>query len=140
MATLTVEREEEELEPRFDGALPPPRSLREPVQPDAPVLARNGSAVRGLRVLRPRFFEPTPVETAVWGRRSVEVLAKEGKLIVRADLPGLTKDDVKVGVTDGVLTLEGERKQEEEERTRRLFPVQSAATAHFIAPSRCLKV
>jgi len=35
---------------------------------------------------------------------------------VRADLPGLTKDDVKVEVADNAITIEGERKGEKEEK------------------------
>jgi len=37
---------------------------------------------------------------------------RDGKLIVKADLPGLNKDDVKVELNDNVLTIEGERKDE----------------------------
>ena len=37
-------------------------------------------------------------------------------LVVRADLPGLNKDDVKIEVTDDGLVIRGERKNEHEER------------------------
>jgi HSP20 family protein len=46
----------------------------------------------------------------------IEVLRHNGELTVRADLPGLTKEDVKVEVTDEALTLFGERKEEKEEK------------------------
>jgi HSP20 family protein len=46
----------------------------------------------------------------------IEVLQNNGQIIVRADLPGLTKDDVKVELTDDVLTISGERKEEKEEK------------------------
>ncbi len=45
----------------------------------------------------------------------VEVFERDGQLIVHADLPGLTKDDVKVDVHDNVLTIQGERRQEHKE-------------------------
>ena len=46
----------------------------------------------------------------------IEVLHNNGQFMVRADLPGLTKDDVKVEVTDNLLTLSGERKEEKDEK------------------------
>ena len=45
----------------------------------------------------------------------IEVLHNNGQFMVRADLPGLTKDDVKIELTD-VLTISGERKEEKEEK------------------------
>ena len=46
----------------------------------------------------------------------IEISEKDGQLAVRADLPGIHKDDVKVELADGVLTISGERKAEQEER------------------------
>lgn len=46
----------------------------------------------------------------------VEVFEREGQLVVRADLPGLTKDDVKVEVADGAINISGERRSEHEEK------------------------
>jgi HSP20 family protein len=46
----------------------------------------------------------------------IEVLKSNGDLMVKADLPGLTKDDVKVELTDEALTISGERKEEKEEK------------------------
>jgi HSP20 family protein len=47
----------------------------------------------------------------------VEVLHQNDQLIVRADLPGLTKDDIKVDVSEDHVTIQGERRhQHEEER------------------------
>jgi len=51
----------------------------------------------------------------VWSPQ-VEMLQHDGELVVRADLPGLTKDDVKVEVTDNAITIEGERRGEKEEK------------------------
>jgi HSP20 family protein len=51
----------------------------------------------------------------------MEVFEREGHLVVRADLPGLTKDDVHVEVTDEALTIEGERRAEHEERQGGVF-------------------
>jgi HSP20 family protein len=49
---------------------------------------------------------------------AVEVRQRNNELIVRADLPGLTKDDVKVDITENTLTLQGERHREHEEEDK----------------------
>jgi HSP20 family protein len=54
-------------------------------------------------------------ETVQW-MPQIEVLQKNGQFTVRADLPGLTKDEVKIEVTDDLLMLSGERKEEKEEK------------------------
>jgi len=45
----------------------------------------------------------------------IDIIEKEGKLVLRADLPGMNKDDVKVEITDDAIILDGERKYEHEE-------------------------
>jgi HSP20 family protein len=46
----------------------------------------------------------------------IEVFERDNTFFVRADLPGLTKENVKVEVTNDELTIEGERKLEKEEK------------------------
>src|SRR4029453_4719350 len=41
----------------------------------------------------------------------VESFEREGKLIVRADLPGLSKDDINVDITDDAIKIRGEQGQ-----------------------------
>lgn len=65
-----------------------------------------------------RFFKQgarLAPDVELW-QPAIEVKEKEGKLTVTAELPGIKQQDVKVSVTDNVLTLEGERKQEKEEK------------------------
>jgi HSP20 family protein len=45
----------------------------------------------------------------------VDIFEQDGKLVVRADLPGMTKDDVSVEVTEDAIVIDGERKYEHEE-------------------------
>jgi HSP20 family protein len=45
----------------------------------------------------------------------VEMVEREGQLLVRADLPGLTKDDVNVEIDNDAITIEGERRSEQKE-------------------------
>jgi HSP20 family protein len=65
-----------------------------------------------------RFWGQAPRVTgngATWNP-AIEVKEKEGKLFVTAELPGLKKEDVKVHIDGDTLVVEGERKQEKEER------------------------
>jgi HSP20 family protein len=48
----------------------------------------------------------------------IEMFERKGELVVRADLPGLTKDDLRVEITDGELVIEGERKEEKERKEK----------------------
>lgn len=45
----------------------------------------------------------------------VETFRRGDKIVVRADLPGLKKEDVKVELDDDVLTISGERSEQHEE-------------------------
>ena len=53
-------------------------------------------------------------EAAAWTPR-IDVTQQNNEVIVRADLPGLNKDDVKVDVTDDTVVIQGERHQEHQE-------------------------
>jgi HSP20 family protein len=46
---------------------------------------------------------------------AIEVSERDGKYLVRADLPGIKPDDVKLEVTDDAVVLQGERKSEHED-------------------------
>lgn len=61
-----------------------------------------------------RFWRDREAGQALWSPE-IEVFERDNHLIVRADLPGLTKDDIKVECTDDALTIQGERRQEHEE-------------------------
>jgi HSP20 family protein len=51
----------------------------------------------------------------------VEVFQKDNELTIRADLPGLKKDEVSVEVTDSAVTIHGERKREHQEEQEGYF-------------------
>ncbi|MBE0417644.1 MAG: Hsp20/alpha crystallin family protein [Coriobacteriia bacterium] len=44
----------------------------------------------------------------------IDVKSKGDDIVVRAELPGIDPDEVEIEVTDGVLTIKGERMAEEE--------------------------
>jgi HSP20 family protein len=60
------------------------------------------------------FGRLADLESSMW-LPQVEAFEREGKLFVRADLPGLTKDDINVDITDDAIKIRGERRQEKEE-------------------------
>ena len=68
----------------------------------------------GSELDRELWRDASTLDQTMWTPQ-VETFRRGDKLVVRADLPGLTKDDVRVEVEDGVLTLSGERTEENEE-------------------------
>ena len=69
---------------------------------------------------------------AEWSPR-IDVLERDGNYIVRADLPGMTKDDIKVEVTDEMITIQGERKQEKEEKREGYYYGERAYGSYYRA-------
>jgi HSP20 family protein len=68
---------------------------------------------RGGADLAPEFFAP-----------QVDVVERDGQLVIRADLPGVNKDDVRVEVTDDSVIIEGERRYEHEENQEGVYRVE----------------
>jgi HSP20 family protein len=54
----------------------------------------------------------------------VDIEETEHEYEIKAELPGLTRKDVKVTLDDGVLTLQGERKREKEEKGKRFHRIE----------------
>lgn len=71
-----------------------------------------------------------PLEAAEWSPR-VEIVERECELLVRAELPGMSRDDVKVEVTDDLITIEGERKAETKEEKEGYF-YSERSYGHFV--------
>jgi len=64
----------------------------------------------------PRGFD----QIAAWTPQ-VEVLNRDGQLVIRADLPGINKDNVKVELRDDSVILRGERREEHKEEREGFF-------------------
>lgn len=76
-----------------------------------------------------RLFEgftrrTTPAETATVWSPLVDVYEDEHNVIFKAELPGLTKDDIEVQFENGVLTLKGERKMEKEVKEENFHQIE----------------
>jgi HSP20 family protein len=52
---------------------------------------------------------------------AIELFEKDNKLVVRAELPGMKKEDVKIEVTGEYLILQGERRLQHEEKEKGVF-------------------
>lgn len=76
-----------------------------------------------------RLFEQAAFPTAKWSLfRSqpalkatnwlpqIDVFERDRRLVTKVDLPGMKKEDVKVEVNDGYLTISGDRKMEVDEK------------------------
>jgi HSP20 family protein len=60
---------------------------------------------------------------SVW-TPAVDVAENENEVQVKIELPGVSKDDVKITMQDSVLTIRGEKKQEEETKTSEYHRVE----------------
>ncbi len=64
---------------------------------------------------------PATRQAATLWSPPIEVFERGNELVVRADLPGLSKDDVNVDIDNGILTISGERRSEHEEEREGYF-------------------
>ena len=55
---------------------------------------------------------------------AVDIEETEKEYLYKADLPEMKKEDVKVAMDDGILTMEGERKQETDEKGKKFHRVE----------------
>lgn len=55
---------------------------------------------------------------------NVDVVQRANELVVKADLPGLSKDDVTVDISDDAITISGERQSEREEDRDGVYRVE----------------
>jgi HSP20 family protein len=46
----------------------------------------------------------------------LDLYEEKDQIAVKAELPGLTKDDIQLSIADNVLTIKGEKKKEEEDK------------------------
>lgn len=81
----------------------------------------------------PRWGDRNPgLFESVWGP-AVDIYESKDDVIVRADIPGMKKEDIEISIQDDILVLKGERKAFEESedhanlRTERSYGVFSRA-------------
>ena len=74
-----------------------------------------------LRRAMDRMFDDTFEFPRVWEREAtwgpaLDVVEKEDSYIVKASVPGVAPEDVEITLTDNVLTIKGETKEEKEDK------------------------
>ena len=76
------------------------------------------------RALAPPFIRSSELmANGGWSPR-VDVSENDAAFVIKAEIPGIRKEDVKVTLENGVLTLQGERRQEHEEKGWRVHRVE----------------
>jgi HSP20 family protein len=63
------------------------------------------------------------INVAEW-TPAVDVSETETEYLIKAEIPEVKKEDVKVTLQDGMLTIQGERKQEKEEKGKRYHRIE----------------
>jgi HSP20 family protein len=72
---------------------------------------------------QPQAGSQEVMATGDWAPR-VDIAETDEAFVIKAEIPEVNKDDVKVTVDNGVLTIRGERKQEKEEEGQRFHRVE----------------
>jgi HSP20 family protein len=65
-----------------------------------------------------RFFDDD-----VWPV-ALDIVEEKEQYVLKADLPGISKEDIKVSLENGILTIAGERKSETEEKDKQVHRVE----------------
>lgn len=55
---------------------------------------------------------------------AVDIAEQENEFVVKVELPGVAKEDVKVSLESNILTIKGEKKQEKEEKNKNFHRVE----------------
>ncbi len=81
------------------------------------------------RLFNSLFDTPTAGFGSAWRSwiPAVDIVETDSDYVLRADLPGLTEQDVNVELHNDVLTISGERKSEHEERKQGYYRVERSS-------------
>ncbi len=71
---------------------------------------------------------PREREQALWAP-AIDVEETNEAMVVRAELPGMKREDIKVKVAEDTITISGERKYETEQKDRTFHRVERASGA-----------
>jgi HSP20 family protein len=105
-----------------------------------PIVRRKGLLRRPERDFFDRFFGDFTLpnlmfEDAEW-TPAFDVSETDHELLVKAEVPGMDKKDINITVSDGMLTIKGEKKQEKKEENEHYHCVET----HYGVFSRTMKL
>lgn len=112
MAKLDIRKEDKGLEKtETKGALSPFLEMEHELER---MLRNLGMGIMRPLQMRTPFF--TDLEMPFEGKiPNVDVIDRDGEILVRAELPGVEKKDLEVTLIDNALTIKGTTKKEEKE-------------------------
>lgn len=88
---------------------------------------------RQMEELFDRFFRGWPTRRLesdyVGWVPPLDMIDRKGEIVLRADLPGLERKDIQLSVEGGVLTVQGSRQQEKEEKEEDCYAMERWAGA-----------
>ncbi|MFA6450705.1 MAG: Hsp20/alpha crystallin family protein [bacterium] len=85
-----------------------------------------GDLARWGETLDRMFGENIPADwdsllsTRVWAP-ALDIYEEDSNIVVKAEIPGLTKNDITVEFHEGTLTIRGEKTEEKEEKTKHFY-------------------
>jgi len=71
----------------------------------------------------PRSGGQESMKTGDWSPR-VDIAETDNEFVIKAEIPEVKKEEVKVTIDNGVLTIQGERKKEKEEKKKKFHRVE----------------
>ncbi len=64
-----------------------------------------------------------PMTAADWTPK-VDISETDSQILIKADIPGVAKEDVKVTLENGMLSIRGERRQEKEDKGEKFHRIE----------------
>ncbi|MBW2265687.1 MAG: Hsp20/alpha crystallin family protein [Deltaproteobacteria bacterium] len=106
-----------------------------------PTLRRHRLVGNGQRDLFDRFFEdfappPSLVSEETRYVPAFDVSETENELIVKAEVPGMDEKEIDINLSNGILTIKGEKKQEKEDKTEQYHTIER----HYGSFSRTMQL
>ena len=73
----------------------------------------------------------TPPSLPSWPKTHTDIIDEGNKLVVKVDLPGVKKKDIKLDVTDNSLEVSAEHTEEEEEKRKNFLRKERSEVSYY---------